>query len=332
MNIENLTFGVEIETTIPIAAGVLVGAYHNGAAVAGSARKTDGAPVAVPNFNGRCWKAERDSSIQIEARGHQACEFVSPILQGEAGVIHLLDFVTFLNDIGARVNHSCGLHVHIGLAPFSATPESQARFVKILSRLVSRNSRALYAQTGSRTREMQGGFCVPIGAQFRQAVTSAARRKAADLAGMNTHRYHILNLTNISTRRTVEFRCFAGTTDIARIGAHLLSVFTLVLVAAGRKSITAWDPAEAQQLTGVRAVHNLLKVRPVFEVVGSPTLAAYREGILKAAVEMAAQYDQARAIPAVASVPAVTARPRRRRVSILAAAAANAQALNVPIA
>ncbi len=87
MNIENLTFGVEIETTIPIAARINVGAYHRGAPLAGVARDANDTPIMIPNCNGRCWKAELDGSIHVNSRGYQACEFVSPILQGEAGIL-----------------------------------------------------------------------------------------------------------------------------------------------------------------------------------------------------------------------------------------------------
>ena len=118
-----------------------------------SARATDGTPIAGPQFNGRPWKAERDGSISIRERGHVACEFVSPILKGNAGVAHVLEFLTFLWRIGATVNESCGLHVHIGLAGLKPTSAEQANFVKILGRLVSRNATALYAQTGTTKRE-----------------------------------------------------------------------------------------------------------------------------------------------------------------------------------
>ena len=60
MNIENLTFGVEIETTIPIGAGICVGGYHAGAPVTTAHNPNAPATITAPNFNGRVWKAERD--------------------------------------------------------------------------------------------------------------------------------------------------------------------------------------------------------------------------------------------------------------------------------
>ena len=71
-------------------------------------------PLNAPTFNGNHWKAERDGSIRVKP-GRVACEFVSPILKGGAGVEHLLQFVEWANAIGANVNASCGCHITVGV-------------------------------------------------------------------------------------------------------------------------------------------------------------------------------------------------------------------------
>lgn len=294
-NIENITFGIEIETSIPNVIAmtqVRVGSYHNGN------------PVTVaPLFNGAAWKAERDCSIQSPA-GYAPCEFVSPVLKGEAGVQHLVAFVEWLNAIGARVNDSCGVHIHIGVASFFSEPAAQAKFVKILSRLASRNSVALYAQTGSIKREA-GNYCHRATLQDRREITRACR--ANNVASVNCDRYQLLNLANLrNSKRTVEFRCFAGTTNIHKILAHLLSVLLLCKVAAARKSLTAWDPTEV--LTGNEALKNLLKVRPVFKIVSAEPFDTHAAAIIAKAFEMGAKYDAAKAAqsPASSAIAPVT--------------------------
>ena len=79
--------------------------------------------------------------------GHRSCEFISPILQGAAGVAHLVEFVAWLQEIGAKVNKSCGLHVHVGVttAAQSMHGDQILAYVNKLARLVSFNSKALYA-------------------------------------------------------------------------------------------------------------------------------------------------------------------------------------------
>ena len=89
---ERITFGVELETTIPATAGLVVGAYHIVATVRVGADVRANLPLNAPTFDGNHWKAERDGSIRA-IPGRVPCEFVSPILKGAAGVEHLLQFL-----------------------------------------------------------------------------------------------------------------------------------------------------------------------------------------------------------------------------------------------
>ena len=90
-----ITFGVEIECAIP-ASLVLEAA---------SLKLARGAKPAG-------WKAVHDGSIQAP-EGFVAVEFVSPKLSGEAGLAAAVAAVEKLAALGAQVNESCGLHVHI---------------------------------------------------------------------------------------------------------------------------------------------------------------------------------------------------------------------------
>lgn len=79
----------------------------------------EGVSKRFPTFYGQAWKAESDASIEVTKLAHVACEFVSPVLRGEEGIQHLMEFVEFLRSIGATVNISCGLHIHVGVLPAS---------------------------------------------------------------------------------------------------------------------------------------------------------------------------------------------------------------------
>src|SRR5579864_9009460 len=103
IDVNELTFGVEIETTIP--AGVLRVGPH-------------GAGYAIDQLPG--WKADRDPSIRVGARGHEACEFVSPVYKGIEGLRKLLADLAVIKSLGAKVNASCGLHIHVGFNKFDA--------------------------------------------------------------------------------------------------------------------------------------------------------------------------------------------------------------------
>lgn len=283
-HIENITFGVELETTVPISASLVIGAYHNGTPA--TAASINGERRFFPTFEGRHWKMEADGSIRALTIGHRACEFVSPVLKGEAGLRHLLEFVAFLRDLGATVNASCGMHVHVG-ATTAAGSEQTADYIERLVRLVSFNSKALYAQTGTTKRE-RGAYCAPIGANTRKAVARMRRSKNLVDAALGQARYHILNLTNLPRTGTVEFRCFAGTLNPTKIHLHLFSVFALCIIARNAKTPASW---QNKTLTGEKAITNFLKVRPVTRIVGSPTLTAAFPSMVTKALEMARKYD-----------------------------------------
>lgn len=294
-NIENITFGVEIECTIPAAAAVQVGGYHRGS-LATTARDTAGVLQRFPSFQGHPWRTEHDGSIAVNLAGHRVCEFVSPILVGEVGIAHLIEFVEFLRGIGAAVNPTCGLHIHVG-AGSAAGGEEATAYLERLVRLVAFNSKALYAQTGTTARE-KGRYCAPLGQATRQAVKKARKSKqVADAAPGN--RYHILNLTNLPRTGTVEFRCFAGTLNTNKVLLHLFSVLALCVIARKAKTPASW---ENKALTGTKALTNFLKVRPMTRIVGSPIMKERFPRMLERALAMGAKYDAAQAADDLANL------------------------------
>lgn len=289
-NIEEITFGVEFETLIPTNS-VRVGGYHSGLPVFGA-----------PMFQSQCWKAERDGSI-VPSRGTQACEFVSPILKGEAGVAHLVEFVAWLNSIGAKVNNSCGFHIHVGIAGYLNGATSEAAvvlFVNKLARVSSFYSSALYAQTGTVSRET-GMYCTKPGEEFKKTIQMVNKSKTLGLLCRNS-RYQMLNLTNVSRNRTVEFRCFAGTTNANKVLVHLFSVLGLCRIAAQLESVPVW---EAKNLTGRQSVWNLLKVRPMRRLVSCKPFSKQWNKMVAMALVMASQYDAVKAGRPASATPGV---------------------------
>jgi hypothetical protein len=68
------------------------------------------------------WTVKEDGSIDpwIDDSGDgTCCEVVSPILKGAEGLKELRTACTALVRAGATVNHTCGLHVHIGASDLS---------------------------------------------------------------------------------------------------------------------------------------------------------------------------------------------------------------------
>jgi hypothetical protein len=213
MDLSEMTFGVEIETTIP-AGAVAVGAYRQPAAAAG-----------LPEG----WVAKPDGSIRA-SRGREGCEFVSPILRGAEGLRSLAAAVAAINRLGGRVNRSCGLHVHVGYVRDQAVLER-------LTTLVANYETAIYASTGTHSRE-RGTYCRPV-------QRYGSHGPAIEQAGRD--RYHLLNLTNIlgtgHGMPTVEFRAFAGTLNLVKIVGYVRLSLGLAQRAAGASRKTNWTAA-----------------------------------------------------------------------------------------
>jgi hypothetical protein len=228
VNVNDLTFGVELEVTLPFGT-CPVGGYHAG--------------VQVPQLP-QGWKAERDCSIQA-GPGHQAAEIVSPVLKGADGLRQLKAVCDWLNRVGAKVNRSTGFHVHIGF---------DARDLDALRRLVclvANFEKALFAATGTRSRE-EGRFCRGIQEDHNFVTAFHATRSARP--GLCADRYHVLNLTNCADRYhvlnltnllsygkpTVEFRVFAGTTNALKATGYVRLCLGIVEKALSMKKLPRW--------------------------------------------------------------------------------------------
>ncbi len=182
MNVEDITFGVEIETTLP--RGTLaVGPHGHG--------------CDIPALTG--WKADRDPSIRAR-NGQEACEFVSPVLKGSEGLKQLLADLAVIRGLGAKVNTSCGLHVHVGI------DKNDAELTARLITLVSNFEKAIYASTGTKRRE-RSRWCNGLN-HYGDAETA---RQSGQYS-----RYHVANLAT-GTKPTVEFRAFAATLDAVKL-------------------------------------------------------------------------------------------------------------------
>jgi hypothetical protein len=212
-DVNDLTFGCEFETTIPVGT-IIVGGYHNGRTIAG-----------LPEG----WKAEHDCSIRATA-GFTACEVVSPILKGADGLKQVKQICDYLNSIGAKVNSSTGFHVHIGWI-------GDADALKRLTSYVSNYEQALFASTGTRTRET-GQFCQPI----RTANAYTGRFRDGQTERLPSNRYHVLNVTNLQPGRhgTVEFRVFAGTTNVTKAIGYIRLCLGLVEKAIIASRVPKW--------------------------------------------------------------------------------------------
>jgi hypothetical protein len=102
--ISDITFGIELECVglnIQRAANVVSAGGYNCTAE-GYTHQT------MPR-----WKAVTDGSLSSRSGG--AAEVVSPVLNGNDGLTEIRTVAKLLREGGARVNESCGMHIHLGV-------------------------------------------------------------------------------------------------------------------------------------------------------------------------------------------------------------------------
>ncbi|MFM7100250.1 MAG: amidoligase family protein [Verrucomicrobiota bacterium] len=266
---ENITFGVEIECAIPLAAGVRRGGYHRGLPVTGGLT-TAQCFEAAPTFNGTAWRADSDGSLGGFEANLMTVEFVSPVLHGAAGVQHLIDFIRWLNRLGAKVNTSCGLHITVGIRsmyPGKVVDSAEvARFVRRLARFANNHRWAIYAQTG--TGRHVNRYSAPLTpetkANFERMLETSVGENLIQLAtscgrGMVNFRKAFNPGSEV-----VEFRAFAGTTNESKVLHHLATVFGICRKVVASKEVPPFFRSEKI----VRLANAKAAVKRLWKVMG----------------------------------------------------------------
>jgi len=253
----DITFGVEIECLVPTRwvedHGITVGRYHHGD------------PLPAPFHIG--WNAQRDGSL-TSSRGYAAMEIVSPVLKGAAGLQTVLDTFRILKDAGAKVNDSCGFHVHVGgksvLGSRADDHGLTVRWVRRMLHLMSRHEAALFAITGVPSRRYND-FCRSIRYKWNGVLetTSPLSTIERQVRG-HGERYYTLNLQNLmGMRRTVEFRLFGATMDGTQAVGYVVLALGIAHRAAACGTVGEFQ-SEGRSLntrtwaTEVRALHHTL--------------------------------------------------------------------------
>jgi hypothetical protein len=254
INANDLTFGIEIECYIPTAAfnaaGWVRGAYHMGRA--------------VPGFPG--WRLDSDGSLTMETpAGHTAVEVVSPVLKGAEGFANMRRMVAQLNLMGATVKKSCGFHVHVGWQGEGATFPALRRLVC----LVAQHEKALFASTGTRSRE-RNGYCPSIRtglAQIQQMTTIEELVRDANVPRGTLNLRGLLEASRgYGGKRTVEFRIFSGTVNAEKIAAYISLCLAFVQRAQTSKVAVKWD--SKRKALAFRKTEGLNAITRLFAALG----------------------------------------------------------------
>lgn len=168
------------------------------------------------------WKVVNDSSIT----GGNGNEIVSPVLRGQEGIEQIKKVCIALNKAGAKVNNSCGFHLHLG-----ASDLNLENFKNLIKSHIEVEAGFDSIVPNSR-RANNNHYC--------KSLTSAARSKQELLTKINAAgsineivrcfntRYLKLNLQSFTRQGTVEFRQHSGTTTFSKIRNWIMICARLV--------------------------------------------------------------------------------------------------------
>lgn len=156
------------------------------------------------------WKIVRDGSVTPRNTGEgSGLEMVSPILSGTDGLRQLETVLSVMARVGAKVNSTCGLHVHIDQAGLTDIQRRNYFLAYVMNqqnfdRLVSPSRRAF---RNNYTRAYDENEIV----EFTEAVVQGQ----TDF--YTSARYHNLNVTSYGKYGTFEVRHHQGTLNARKV-------------------------------------------------------------------------------------------------------------------
>jgi hypothetical protein len=244
---KTLKFGIEIETV----GATRMNLAHAIQSVVGGRVVNEGRGWRVDDAHSRAWKVVPDGSL---SGGDSSGEVVSPVL--EYGDIELLQqVVRAIRGVGARADHSCGIHIHVDGSRFNA--RSAANLAKIVHKQERLLEHALRISASRLSR-----YCQPIDPDFMERLTRTKPRTKEELsfAWYGRHnvrpdrycssRYRAVNLNSYFYRGTIEFRAFNGTVHAGEVKAYIHLVLGLAAKALATKSASSkrrdFNPATAK--------------------------------------------------------------------------------------
>lgn len=227
--LKNQRFGIEIEMTgITRSAAAKIIAKHFGTEASHVGGSYD--TYTISDGTERRWKVVSDSSIRCQARGERtasklyAVEVVSPICQYE-DIETVQELIRELRKGGARVNDSCGIHIHVDASRHD--PKTLRNVVNIMA-----SKEDLLYKTLKVKIDRQY-YCQKADLRFLEDVNLKRPKSMPEFetlwyngdSGRHSHyhssRYHALNLHSVFSKGTIEFRMFNSTLHAGEVKSYI---------------------------------------------------------------------------------------------------------------
>ena len=227
MNFKDQAFGLELEFS-----GITreKAAQAVAQVVGGHARYEGGVyyKYTVYAEDGRKWLVERDSSVN-HINGGEQCEFVTPKCNYE-DIELVQECIRALRRAGAKVDYSCGIHIHVDGSNHTA------QSLKNLAFTFRAKEDLIFKAVGTQQSRLNR-WCQPIDDRLVENIKKIKKLDSDKLKDVwystysdygrdsNSHyhasRYHALNFHSMWYRGTVEFRLFESTLHAGKIRAYI---------------------------------------------------------------------------------------------------------------
>jgi hypothetical protein len=164
------------------------------------------------------WKVIHDGSLS----GSNSFEVVSPVLQGQDGLDQLQKVCEVLERLGAKINKTCGLHVHIGVSDYGIKDWRRLflNYIKLEKTIddfmpVSRRKSNNY-YTKSIVKQ-----------DYKNKIENSRNLRDLESTLLRNDRYHKINTKCFWRQNTVEFRQHSGTVNYDKISNWVKFVMRL---------------------------------------------------------------------------------------------------------
>lgn len=171
------------------------------------------------------WKIVTDSSVQ----GNNTFELVSPILSGMTGLRQLKTVLLIVRGLEAKVNKSCGLHIHFNAEHFNLTT-----WKNILWNYATLEPTIDSFMPYSR-RANNNGYCRTMQDRRLESTInslSGANSLTSELSKLRNiygnDRFRKVNLQSFLAHRSLEFRQHSGTVSYQKIENWILFLARLI--------------------------------------------------------------------------------------------------------
>lgn len=201
------------------------------------------------------WKIVSDASVS------DGFEVVSPILCGEAGLAQAEIAARALDDAGARVDYTCGLHVHFDASDLSLD------HLKAIVRRYAAHEEEIDAFMPRSRRGCQNRYCKSM--EFFAARDFERITSISDFIDAQDDRYYKVNLQSLRRHGTIEFRQHSGTVNAAKITSWVRFLAAFIKECKNSAAATA---TSLPVLSGVQG-----KLAKMFAAQGTVSLAAMCE-------------------------------------------------------